>query len=246
MIPSNRDEFKEYCLRKLGAPVINIDLSDEQISDRVDEALQLYWNYHFDGAEKIYYKHQITLTDIANKFITMPENILGVVRIFPISDPSVRNDDLFNIKYQMALNDLYSLTSTSLVPFYMAYEHLQLINEVLVGQQPIRYNRMNDELHVDMDWNKVNAGEFLLVEAYSVIDPDVYTDVWSDRWLQNYATQLIKENWGSVLTKHVNTVLPGGVQLNGAQIYMDAVAERQRLEREIIEDISMPPEHFMG
>src|SRR5688572_20444174 len=121
--PTNRNEFKSYVLRKLGWPTINIEISDEAIEDRIDEALKFYWDYHFDGAEKTYYKHQITSTDKTNRYITLPENILGVVRIFPIADPSVRSDDLFNIRYQMALNDLYSLTSTSLIPYYMAMEH---------------------------------------------------------------------------------------------------------------------------
>jgi hypothetical protein len=245
-IPNTRDEFKEYCLRKLGHPVINIDLSEEQLDDRVDEALKFYADYHFDGSEKTYYKYQIQVDDVVNKYITMPDNILGVVRIFPIADPSVRSDDLFNIKYQMALNDLYSLTSTSLIPYYMAYEHLNLIQELLVGQQPIRYKRHVNKLYVDMDWERVNAGQYLLVEAYQVVDPETYTEVWGDRWLQNYCSVLIKENWGAILTKHVNTMLPGGVQLNGAQIYQDAYTERLRLEEEIHENYSIPPEHFVG
>lgn len=245
-IPINREEFKEYCLRKLGHPVIQINVSDEQIDDRVDEALKFYADYHFDAASKIFYKHLITQDDKNNKYISLPVNIIGAVQIYPIADPSIRSDDLFNIKYQMALNDLYSLTGTSLIPYYMAMEHLQLINELLVGKQPMRYQRHKNELHVDMDWNKVNVGEYLLVEAYEVIDPDEYTDVWGDRWLQNYCSVLIKENWGSILTKHVNTVLPGGVQLNGMQIYESALTERNKLEQDVFDNYSLPPEHYVG
>lgn len=245
-IPTNRDEFKEYCLRKLGHPVIQINVSDDIVDDRVDEALKYYADYHYDGAEKVYYKYQVTATDMTNKYITLPENILGAVRIFSIADPSVRNDDLFNIKYQMALNDLYSLTSTSLVPFFMAYQHLNLINEILVGEQPVRFNRKNHVLHVDMDWTRVRVGDFLLVEAYQVVDPDAFPDVWGDRVLQNYCAALIKENWGQILTKHVNTVLPGGVQLNGAQILAEAKEERLRLEEYMLVNYSQPPEHFVG
>lgn len=245
-VPTNRDEFREYCLRKLGHPVIQINVSDEQIDDRIDEALRYYWDYHFDGSSKVYYKHQVTVQNKTDQTIELPDNILGAVEIFAIADPSVRSDDLFNIKYQMALNDLYSLTSTSLIPFYMAYEHLALINELLVGRQPIRYQRHRNILHVDMDWEKINVGEYLLVSAYEIVDPDLYTDVWSDRWLQNYCAVLIKENWGSILTKHVNTVLPGGVQLNGAQIYADAKEEREKLEKEMHDSYSPPPQFWVG
>lgn len=245
--PTNRTEFKSYVLRKLGWPTINIELSDEAIEDRIDEALQFYWDYHFDGAEKTYYKHAITSQDKTNKYIELPENIIGAVQIFPISDPSIRSDDLFNIKYQMALNDLYSLTSTSLIPYYMAYTHLQLISEMLVGRQPIRYNRVaGNKLYVDMDWDKLNNGEYLLVEAYSVVDPDTYSKAWNDRWLQNYTAALIKVNWGSVLTKHTNVVMPGGVTLNGGQIYEDAKEWLEKLEEEMFEKYQMPPEHFVG
>lgn len=245
-IPNSRNEFKSYVLRKLGWPTINIELSDEAIEDRIDEALKFYWDYHFDGAAKTYYKHQVTSQDKTNRYITLPENILGVVQIFPIGDPSVRSDDLFNIRYQMALNDLYSLTSTSLIPYYMAMEHLMLISEMLVGRQPIRYNRHSDKLYVDMDWDKINVGEYLLVEAYEVIDPATFTQAWGDRWLQNYCAALIKVNWGSILTKHTNVVMPGGVTLNGAQIYADAKAELDKLETELFDKYQMPPEHFVG
>ena len=134
-VPNSRDQFKEYCLRKLGKPVIEINVDDDQVDDRVDEALKKYYDFHFDGSDKIYYKHQVTETDKVNKYITMPENILGVVNLFPISDPSVRSDDIFNIRYQIALNDLYTLTSVSMVPYYMVMEHLALIQELLVGKQ---------------------------------------------------------------------------------------------------------------
>ena len=188
--PTTKAEFKEYCLRKLGKPVIEINVDDDQIDDRIDEAIRYYWDYHFDGSEKTYYKHQITDTDKTNKYITLPENIIGAVSIFSIADPSIRSDDLFNIRYQIALNDLYTLTNVSIVPYYMVMEHLSLLTEILVGKQPIRYSRHKDRLYIDMDWNTVSTGEFLLVEAYEVIDPAEWTDAWNDRWLQNYATAL--------------------------------------------------------
>jgi hypothetical protein len=244
--PTTRAEFKEYCLRKLGKPVIEINVDDDQVEDRVDESLRYYWDYHFDGSDKIYYKHQITADDKVNKYITLPENILGAVKVFPIGDPSIRSDDLFNIRYQIALNDLYTLTSVSMVPYFMAMQHLGLLTEVLVGQQPIRYNRHMDRLYVDMDWDKMGIGEYLLVEAYQVIDPEVYTDAYNDRWLQNYATAKIKYQWGSNLTKFTGMQLPGGVQFNGEKILDDAKAEIEAMEKEMISSYSLPVTDMVG
>jgi len=245
-VPASRNDFKEYCLRRLGKPVIEINVDDDQVEDRVDEAIRYYWDYHFDGSEKTYYKHQITSNDKTNKYITLPENIIGVVSVFPISDPSIRSDDLFNIRYQIALNDLYTLTNVSLVPYYMAMEHLSLLTEMLVGRQPVRYTRHRDRCHIDMDWNVVNEGEFLLIEAYEVIDPDTFTDVWGDRWLQNYTTALIKRQWGNNLTKFSGMVLPGGVQFNGDRILSDAQAEIEKMEADMISSYSLPVTDMVG
>lgn len=245
-VPTSRSEFKEYCLRKLGKPVIEINVDDDQIEDRIDESLKYYYDYHFDGSEKVYYKHLVTDTDKANKYITLPENIIGAVRIFSIGDPSIRSDDLFNIRYQIALNDLYTLTAVSMIPYYMVMQHLGLITEMLVGKQPIRYNRHTDKLYVDMDWNSINTGEYLLVEAYEVIDPDVYTDAWGDRWLQEYATAKIKYQWGTNLTKFIGLSLPGGVQFNGEKILNDAKDEIDKLQNEMISSYSLPVSDMIG
>jgi hypothetical protein len=245
-VPSTRDEFKEYCLRKLGKPVIEINVDDDQIEDRIDESLRYYWDYHFDGSDKIYYKHQVTDQDKVNRYITLPENVIGAIRVFPIADPMVRSDDLFNIRYQIALNDLYTLTSVSMVPYYMVMEHLALISELLVGQQPIRFNRHKNRVYVDMDWSNIATGEFLLIEAYEVIDPTTYNQVWSDRWLQNYCTAKIKYQWGSNLTKFVGVNLPGGVQFNGERILGDSETEISRMEQEMISSYSLPVSDMIG
>jgi len=245
-VPTTRATFKAYCLRKLGAPVIEINVDDDQVEDRIDEALKYYWDYHFDGTERVYYKHQVTETDITNKYITLPENIIGAVSIFNVGDPSIRSDDLFNIRYQIALNDLYTLTSVSMVPYYMAMEHLSMLTEMLVGKQPIRFNRHTDRLYVDMDWNTFNAGEFLLVEAYQVVDPETYTDAYGDRWLQNYATELIKRQWGANLTKFTGMQLPGGVSFNGEKILDDATAAIAKMEEEMISSYSLPILDMIG
>ncbi len=245
-VPTTREEFKEYCLRKLGKPVIEINVDDDQVDDRIDEALRYYWDYHFDGTDKIYYKHQVTSQNVTDKYITVPENIIGAVRVFPIADPIVRSDDLFNIRYQIALNDLYTLTSVSMVPYYMVMEHLALISEMLVGQQPIRFNRHKNRVYIDMDWGNINVGEYLLIEAYEVVDPDTWSQIWSDRWLQNYTTAKIKYQWGSNLTKFTGMNLPGGVQFNGEKILNDAQDELQKMEQEMISSYSLPVSDMIG
>ena len=244
--PTTKSEFKEYCLRKLGKPVIEINVDDDQVDDRIDEALRYYYDYHFDGSDKIYYKHAVTQNDVANKYITLPENIIGAVSVFSIGDPSVRADDLFNIRYQIALNDLYTLTNVSVVPYYMVMEHLALLTELLVGKVPIRYTRHKNRLYVDTDWGNLAVGSFLLVEAYEVVDPVLYNDAWNDRWLQNYATSLIKRQWGSNLTKFTGMNLPGGVQFNGEKIYNDAVDEITKMEQEMISGYSLPVLDMIG
>lgn len=244
-VPSSRPEFKEYCLRKLGKPVIEINVDDDQVEDRIDEALKYYWDYHFDGSHRTYYKHQITSTDKANKYITLPDNIIGAVRIFPVGQ-SLNTMNLFNIRYQIALNDLYTLTTQSMIPYVMAMTHIQFLEEILVGKKPIRYERHRNRLHVDMDWDLAVEGEYLVVEAYEVIDPDVFTDAWGDRWLALYATALIKYQWGSNLTKFMGMQLPGGVQFNGEKILDDAKREIESLEEEMNTSYSLPNYHMIG
>lgn len=321
-VPTSRAEFKEFCLRSLGKPVIEINVDDDQVDDRVDEALRYYWDYHYDGSEKIYFKYRIagneansainnviiydggtgysnsdtvsfsigtgaaariethsngtisalhfssygknysnstvvTITTatgsganvaiaVGDGSIILPENIIGAVRVFPIGDPTVGTNDMFSIRYQIALNDLYTLTSVSMVPYYMVMQHLALIQEILVGQQPIRYTRHRNKLYIDMDWSKMNAGDFLLVEAYEIINPDSFTDAWGDRWLARYATALIKRQWGSNLKKYSGMQLPGGVQFNGQQIYDEAVEEITNLERDAVNNISLPAMDMIG
>lgn len=242
---SSRDDFKKYCLRKLGAPVIEINVDDDQIEDRVTEAISYYWDYHFDGAEKTYYKAQITSTDITNKYITIPDNIIGIVNLFPIGN-SLNVNNLFNIRYQIALNDLYTLTSQSMVPYVMAMQHIQFLEQILVGQQPLRYNRIIGKCYIDMDWTIVNPGDFLILEAYQVVDPEIFTKGYSERWLQNYATVLIKEQWGSNLKKFEGMTLPGGLKFNGQKIYDEARQERQTMEQEMITGFSMPVYDMIG
>jgi len=244
-VPATRNEFKEYCLRRLGKPVIEINVDDDQVEDRIDESLSFYWDYHFDGAEKIYYKHVVTSDDKNNGYLTLPENIKGAVNIFDIGD-ALNTNNMFNIRYQIALNDLYTLTSVSMVPYYMAIQHIQFLEHILVGRQPIRYSRHRDRLYIDMDWGKLNTGNYVIVEAYEVIDPDTYTDAWGDRWLAMYCSALIKRQWGNNLKKFGGMQLPGGLTFNGQQIYNEAEIEIEKLEKEVMINYSLPVTDMIG
>lgn len=246
-VPTTRDEFKEYCLRSLGKPVIEINVDDTQVEDRVDQALRFYYDYHFDGTEKTFFKIEMTDDIRNNKYFDLPENIIGVVRAFPIGDPNTSSGDIFNIRYQIALNDLYTLTNVALIDYYMTMEHLSLVSELLVGKPQIRYNRHRNRIHFDETTGDLpKNGNFIVIEAYEIVDPTTFTDVWSDRWLQYYTSQLIKRQWGTNLTKFEGLQLPGGVTFNGRQIYDDAQAEISKLEEEMINNYSLPVMDMIG
>jgi hypothetical protein len=243
-IPATRDQFKAYCLRKLGHPVIKINVSDTQLDDRVDEALKFWYDYSIDGTEKIFYKYAITQQDITNQYITLPQNIIGAVRIFDIGVITSAIANPFNLNYQIALNDLYTLASSSLIPYYAMMVQLELIEEMLVGQKPIRYNRLNNLLYVDMNWGNLAVGNFLLVEAYQVIDPNTFTSAFGDRLLQNYCAALIKLNWANNIGKTAVT-LPGGVTINAEKIMEEALADVAKYEQQIM-DQNIPTGLFYG
>jgi len=245
-LPSSREELKEYCLRRLGKPVIDINVDDEQLEDRIDEAIAYYRDYHFDGTEHVYYRHQVTSSDVSNGYITVPESIIGVTGCFVVgSTYSVNN--LFNVRYQIHLNDLYDMLLQSVVPYTMAMEHVNLLEEIFVGKQPIRYNRHNDRVYVDTDWSeKIGAGKYLILDCYQVIDPDVYTDMYADRWLLRYICALFKKQWGENLKKFEGLQMPGGITFNGQKIWEEATEEINSLEEEMIVSYSLPVHDMIG
>ena len=231
--PASRQQLKEYCLRRLGEPVVDVNVDDEQLEDRIDDALKFYQDYHYDGTERIFLKHQITAADKTNEYIEINDNIIGIVRVFDIGD-SINSSNLFNIRYQIHLNDLFDFTSTTYVPYVTAMRHVEQLEEIFVGKKPIRFNRHKNQLHIDMDWTSdVQVGEYIIVEAYRILDPDTYTDVYGDRWLREYTTQLFKRQWGENLKKFEGMQLPGGLQFNGQQIYNEAQDEILRMESEV-------------
>jgi len=245
-VPSTREAFKSYCLRRLGEPVVDVNVDDEQVEDRIDEALKYYQDYHFDGTERVLIKHVVTATDVTNGYITLSDNVIGINRILDIGQ-AVQSSNLFNIRYQIHLNDLFDLSASSYVPYVTAMRHVESLEELFVGKKPIRYNRHTNRLHIDMDWdNDVEADEYIIVDAYQILDGDTYTDLWGDRWLSRYATALIKRQWGSNLTKFEGLQMPGGITFNGAKIYDDAESEIQKLEEEMIVNYSLPVQDMIG
>ena len=245
-LPSTRAELKEFCLRRLGKPVIEVNIDDDQMEDRIDEALAYYQDYHFDGSERTFLKHVVTADDKTNEYITITDgNIIGVVNIFDIGDATSTNN-LFNVRYQIALNDLYDLSRYDLVPFYMNFMNIRFIEEILIGKQPLRYNRHVNKLHIDLDWGKVEVGFYLIAEVYAKINPETYSDVYADRWLMRYTTSLFKVQWGQNLSKFVGMQLPGGIQFNGDQIYQQGVEDKRNLEQEMISSFSLPVADMIG
>lgn len=232
-LPTTRKEFKEYCLRKLGHPVIQINVSDEQVDDRIDEALLFWQDYHYNGSEMVYLKHLLTQEEIDQGYVDLSNTehakLLGVVRIFDLYSSISTGTGMFNVQYQFVLNNLQDLTGYSIQNYYMTMSHIRFIQEWLVGVPLIRYNKHSNKIYIDQSKAKLTPGFFILIEAYAPLD-DTNPDIWTDRWLQNFATVLIKEQWGSNLTKFSNMQLVGGVQFNGDQILNDAREERKEME----------------
>ena len=269
-IPTSKTTFKNYCLRALGFGVIDINVSDDQVDDRIDEALQYFAQYHYDGVEKMYLKYQITQDDIdraasndtttatdtvdgsitasfleGKNFIPMPSSVVSVIQIFPFDDQTTNN--MFDIRYQLRLNDLYDFSSTSIIHYQMTMQQLDFLSHILVGEKPIRFNQHQNRLYLDMDFaNDIDVGEFLIIECYRKIDPATYTDIFDDIYLKRYATALIKRQWGANLSKFKGVQLLGGVEMDGEGIYSQAQEELQKLEEEIQLAFETPIDYMVG
>lgn len=243
--PTTRTELKKYCLRRLGAPVVEINVDEDQVDDRIDDALEFYRDYHYDGSERIFLKHQITETDKTNQYIDIPTTVMGIVNVFPIGT-GLQANNLFNLRYQISLNEVHDWASEKIQHYVASMERIALLEELLVGKQPLRFNRHTDKMHLDMDWNRVSVGEYIIIECYKVLDPDTYTSVWGDWWLRQYCTALIKRQWGENMKKFEGMQLPGGVTFNGQTIWAEAQEEILRLEEEVQKKFSMPAMDMIG
>jgi len=240
---TDRAAFKNYCLKRLGFPVIDINVDDDQIEDRIDDALQYWHDYHFDGLQKVYYIKKIDQTDIDNRYLDLTQaqdranntlEITGVTRIFPIQD-SQSSINMFDLRYQLRLNELYDFTSASYINYTLTQQHLRSLELMFTGEVPIRFNRHMQRLMIDWAWGQSQApvGTTVVAECYALLDPNTYGQVWNDRWLKEYATALIKKQWGSNLKKFGGIQLPGGVVLNGDKIYDEAEEEKKTLEADM-------------
>ena len=262
-IPNSKSTFKDYCLRNLGFGVIDINVSDDQIDDRIDEAVQYFAHYYYDSVEKMFLKYKITEADITRarsnatttatdrvdtsvtasfeegkNYIPMPSSIVSVLRIFSFDNAATNN--MFDIRYQLRLNDLYDFSSTSIIHYEMTMQHLDYLSHLLVGETPIRFTEHQGRLYLDMDWEgDVSADDYLIIECYRKLDPQTYTDLYDNMHLKRYATALIKKQWGMNLSKFQNVALLGGVTMNGEQIYSQAQEEIEKLET-YIENLQYP------
>lgn len=246
--PNSRQSLKDYALRRLGAPVIDINVDDAQVEDAVDDALQFFAEYHFDGVEEVYLKHQITQTDIDNGYLDMnaiDPNVVSVTKMFNLAVHSV---NMFDVSYQLALNDFFGTFSTgSLTNYSITKQHLEMLQDILDPEKRIRFSRVTNKLYGDFDWSEdLNVGDYVLIQAYSALNPETYTEIYNDRLLKEYVTALIKRAWGNNLSKFTGIQLPGGVEFNGERILSEANEEIRRIEEEVQDKYELPPDFMVG
>ncbi|ANS05822.1 hypothetical protein [uncultured Mediterranean phage] len=244
--PNSRSTLQDYCLRNLGAPVIEINVDEDQLEDRTDDAIQFYQEYHSDAVIREYIKHELTATDITNSYITIADSVTSVVRMLKITGTT--GSALFDMGYHMRLNDIYMLQglSTQMQEYIQGQQKLSLVDHRLNSEEHIRFSRHMNRVHMDEGFGELKAGEYIVLEVFNIIAPDTYVDVYNDHYLKKYLTALIKRQWGANLMKFQDFQLPGGITLNGRQIYEDAIEEIQGLEEEARLIWAMPDNFLMG
>ena len=276
--PSTRQGLIDYCLRRLGAPVLEINVDDEQIDDLVDDAIQYFNERHFDGVEKMYLKYKITDDDLArgrakntdgvgivtttgtstivgtattfsfyenSNYIQVPESVIGIEKIFKFDTSSI-SGGMFSIKYQLFLNDLYYFNSVELLQYSMVKSYLEDIDFLLTTDKQIRFNKSQDRLYLDIDWGAQAAGDYLVIECYRALDPASFTQVYNDSFVKQYLTALIKRQWGQNLIKFQGVKLPGGTELNGRQLYEDALRDLDEIKQRMSSEYELPPMDLIG
>jgi hypothetical protein len=279
--PSSRQELINYCKRQLGAPVLEINVADEQIEDLVDDALQYFQERHFDGVSQIFLKYQITQEDIDrgrapggaspsagivetsastqingstvsfnykenSNFLQIPPSVIGITKIYHFDGTNTTTNNMFSVKYQLFLNDIYYWGSTEILTYAMTRSYLEDIDFLLTTQKQIRFNQRQDRLYLDIDWGSVVEGDYFIIDCYRTLDPNDYSRVWNDSFLKKYLTSLIKKQWGQNLIKFQGVKLPGGVELNGRQIYDDAQKELDTIQEMMSNTYELPPLDMIG
>lgn len=243
-IPTSRVTLIEYCLRNLGAPVLDINVDDDQVEDRVDEALQKYRDYHMEGQRRVYLPILVTPTDITNKYFTLTDDVISVARVLPISN-SYAAVNMFSMKYQMYLNDFYALYKAESLQYYVQMQqYLSEVDALLNGIQPIQYQRHGNKLFIDTNFGELQAGQYIMAECYVSLEdtPEMY----NDSWLKRYTTALIKRQWGTNLSKFDGMQLPGGVTINASKILEESNDEIEKLEQSLLDSYSLPPDFIVG
>ena len=247
MAVTTRQTLIDYCLRRLGAPVTEINIDDEQISDRIDDAIEYFQEYHFDGVEKVFLKKTLTQTDIDNEYLSVDDAIISVLRVLPIPNFNAFQTGFFNEEYQLRLNDLENMQSSAIINWAMSQTNFSLIEHLFSIQPTMLFNRKQDKVYLETDWaNKFSVDTILIIEAYRALDPSTYPQVYNDMFLKKYATALIKQQWGSNLKKFTGFTLPGGISLDGQTIFSEATEEIIKIEEEMNLKYELPPNWIIG
>lgn len=244
--PASREELKQFCLRQLGHPVIQVNVDDVQLEDAIELALEYWHEFHFDGTERTYLKHQVTEENKNNGWIQLSNSVIGATRIFPIGGTN-QAMSFFDLRYQLRLNDLWDLSSTSFVNYTLTMQHLRTLDLIFSGETPVRFNKVNTRLYIDHAWQyDVDVGEWVVVEAMIVTDMDAYTRAWNDRMLKKLTTAYVKKQWGQNMSKFDKMQLPGGVMMRGVDIFNEAVNDIKEAEKEIRDTYEQPPAFLVG
>jgi hypothetical protein len=251
--PRTRQELKDYCLRSLGAPVIEINVDDQQVEDRIDEALRYFIDWNSFASEKRYYKYQVTAQDKTNGYINTDsiaadgEKIISISRVFQVGF-NLQMNNVFNVRYQMALNDFYGLRTgqMNLNFFVSTMQYIEMLQQLLDPEKQTQFSLYANKLTVHMNWQDFVTGQFLLIEAYTSLDPDTYSEIYDDPMLKKYATALIKRQWGANLSKFEGIPLPGNITFNGQRIYQEALEEIAKIEDAVLTTYQEPPDFITG
>jgi hypothetical protein len=251
--PTTRQEFKDYCLRALGAPVIEINVDDSQVEDRIDQAIQFFNDWSSLGMQRQYWKYQVTAQDIANQYINTDNldpngpKICNVTKVFQVGF-NLQINNIFNIRYQMALTDFYGLRTGNMnMNYYVStMQYIEMLQQLLDPEKQLRFNKYDNKLHIDMNWSDFQTNQYLLIEGFAIIDPAEYSEAWNDPLLKKYATALIKQQWGSNLSKYEGIPLPGNITFNGARLYQEATEDINKYEEEVLSKYQEPPDFITG
>jgi len=248
--PTTRNELIDFCLRRLGEPVLEINVDVDQIEDKVDDAIQKYQEFHSDATIRTYLKHEITADDVTNKYIPISSDIIFVSKVFPISTTFSTSGNLFDIRYQMFLNNMGDFINFAgdLAYLYQMEQYLSMIDMQLHGHPQVTFSRRQNRLYIfgDFEDEDLQEGDFLIAEIFQTIDPETHTSIYNDMFIKDYTTALIKQQWGANLSKFEGMQLPGGVTMNGRQIYEDATADIERLEEKLRNEQELPVDFFVG